>query len=364
MAHLALDDRPLPLGSVVGRTQAHDVEGGEDGREGIAQLVAEDGEELVLAAVAVEELPRQGLGLLPRLYRVGDVDSVDHHRVHRAVHVLGRLGDEVEVSRASLVGHAPQPGVLGAEVRIAGALDVFQDFPGRARRGIRNRLAPALPDQVLAPDELLELRIGEDEDETRTAQDGDGRRRLAEERIEVLAMRLRLGPGAALALLQLVALAGALRGFLAQALLAPVLIEEEADLGDHRLGRERFHHVVHGALGVSLEDLLLLAAHGGDEDDGRVAGPLSLADERRRLESVEVRHLDVEEHERAVVVQEEAERLATRARFDQPFPERLEHRLEREQIGLAIVDDENGQRSRPSRICHRAREHNAGTCRA
>ena len=144
-----------------------------------------------------------------------------------------------------------------------------------------------------------------------------------------------------------------------------MLIEEEADLGDHRLRREGLHHVVDGTLGVALDDLLLFAADGGDEDDRRVARALPLADERGSLESVEVRHLYVEEDEGAVFGEQEPQRLAAGARLDEPLSERFEHRFEREQIRFAIVDDEDGLGSlRLGRICHRACQHNRAQGRA
>src|SRR5205814_3130622 len=263
------------------------------------------------------------------------------------------LGDEVEVALARLVRATPQRGVLGAEERIARALDGFQDVPGGLRGSLRDGLAAARADQVGASPQLLELGVREHEDLLGTPHDGDGGGRLHEERVQMLAMRVGLGPGPALAQLHLVALAGELARFLLEGELAAVLIEEEADLGDHRLRREGLHHVVDGTLGVALDDLLLFAADGGDEDDRRVARALPLADERGSLESVEVRHLYVEEDEGAVFGAQEPQRLAAGARLDEPLSARYEHRFEREQLRFAIVDVDDGLGSlRLGRVCY------------
>src|ERR1700720_3511000 len=95
-----------------------------------------------------------------------------------------------------------------------------------------------------------------------------------------------------------------------QNLLASILIEEDAHLGDDGFRRERLDHVVHRAVGVSLENVFFLAADCGDEDDGREARALALANQRRSLEAVELGHLDIEKDQRALLVEEKAKRLA------------------------------------------------------
>jgi hypothetical protein len=59
---LAADDRALPQGTGI-RAVVHQLEGGGDGRERVAQLVAEHREELVLAPIGLGE-PAQRLGAL------------------------------------------------------------------------------------------------------------------------------------------------------------------------------------------------------------------------------------------------------------------------------------------------------------
>ena len=83
-----------------------------------------------------------------------------------------------------------------------------------------------------------------------------------------------------------------------------------ANLGDHGFWRERFDHVVHRAVGVPLENVLLLAADRRHKDDWRVARAFALADQRRRFETVELGHLNVEKDQRALLFEEKAKRFA------------------------------------------------------
>jgi hypothetical protein len=117
------------------------------------------------------------------------------------------------------------------------------------------------------------------------------------------------------------------------------LIDDEADLGLHRLRCEWLDDVVHGAVRIALEDVLLLAPYRRDEDDGRVSGALPLSNERRGLETVELGHL---QDEGAILVEQEAQRLSSGAGLGYPVAERLQNGLESEQVRLAIIDDKLG----------------------
>ena len=334
MIHLPLDDQPGAL--VFGSARLHQIQRHEDGRQRIAQFVAEHGEKFVLAAPHLRELPRQRLGLLVRHHRLGDFDRVDHHAAHPRRRPRG-LGDEVEDAPQL----SEQLGELGAEEGLVAGQHLVEDAPGGFGRGVGQHLTRLAPDQLAAPHQLLEARVGQLEDVLRAADDGDGRGRLHEERMEVRALRLGAGAGDLFQPLHLVALAGPQRRFLEEALLARVLLEEDAHLGEQHLPVDGFDQVVDRAVGVALDDLALLAVDRRDEDDGRVAGALARADQRRGLEAVEVGHLYVEKDERALVLEEEFERLASGRSLDQPVAERLEESREREQVGIPIVDEED-----------------------
>lgn len=87
---------------------------------------------------------------------------------------------------------------------------------------------------------------------------------------------------------------------------------------------------------------------GGDDDDGDRVGPLGFLEKRGRLETVELRHLEVEQDERKVLVCGDLHRLDAGARTDQALAERLEDRLERHQVRRMIVDQQDVRRRRRS----------------
>ena len=237
---------------------------------------------------------------------------------------------EVEEPLGGPVRQAPEAWILVAEERVSSPVDPFQEVPGRACRHLRDRLPSRTPHQLLLSHQLLELGIGQHEHLVLAAHDGNGGRRLHEQRVQMFAVRVGFRSRHPLPALEFVALPLLQRDFMTEVLLPAVVLEKDAHLGDHGLGREGLDDVVDRAVGVALEDLLLLAAYGRDEDDGRVAGALPLADQRRRLEPIELGHLHVEEDERAILLEEEAQGLPTRARLDQALVQRFEDRLQRQ----------------------------------
>ncbi len=68
---------------------------------------------------------------------------------------------------------------------------------------------------------------------------------------------------------------------------------------------------------------------------------LAFADQRRGLEPVQLRHLDVEQDEREIVREQLPQRFLARPRGDQLLPERLEYRLEGQQPpGLVVYKED------------------------
>src|SRR6185295_19576796 len=87
--------RPLLVGGSEG---AHDVEAGADRRQWVAQLVAEHGQELVLAPAGLAE---RRLGP----FAIGDV-AVDPRRPHEATHrVADRREGEGDVEPLAVLAH-------------------------------------------------------------------------------------------------------------------------------------------------------------------------------------------------------------------------------------------------------------------
>jgi hypothetical protein len=72
----------------------------------------------------------------------------------------------------------------------------------------------------------------------------------------------------------------------------------------------------------------------------------SILDETRRRDAVETRHEDVDQKDGEVVEKEMLEGLLPGRRAHQPTIEREKDGLEREEIGLDVVDDENARAGR------------------
>ena len=121
----------------------------------------------------------------------------------------------------------------------------------------------------------------------------------------------------------------------------PGELDEDGHLRAHELRDDRLHQVVHRADRVPAHGLLLGLVRRGEEDDRRVARAVALPDELGRLEPVHVRHLHVQQHHREVVREEPFERLAPGARGDEVLPQALEHRLQGDQVGRLVVDQED-----------------------
>ena len=99
--------------------------------------------------------------------------------------------------------------------------------------------------------------------------------------------------------------------------------------------------VVDGARRIAAIEVLLLLREGRDEDDGNVLRPLAALDQLRELVPVEIRHLDVEQDAGEILEQQLLERRGPRRDGDEAVPERLEYRLEREEILLVVVDEQD-----------------------
>jgi hypothetical protein len=77
------------------------------------------------------------------------------------------------------------------------------------------------------------------------------------------------------------------------------------------------------------------------EDDRDVAATFALLDQLRGLEAVEPGHLDVEQDAGEVVAQDRTQGLLARACFDEALTERLEDRLERDEVLVDVVDEQD-----------------------
>src|SRR2546422_5336577 len=154
--------------------------------------------------------------------------------------------------------------------------------------------------------------------------------RFREEAVALFALAAELGQ---LLLLQQLRLSLELFGLLVQ-------LDEDGDLRAQDVRAERLEDVVDSARRVAAKDVVLVLRDCGDEDDRNVLRALALLDQHRRLEAVEQRHLDVEQDDRDVVLQELAERLLAGVGVEEGLVERLEDGLEREQVLGPGVDEQ------------------------
>jgi hypothetical protein len=120
-------------------------------------------------------------------------------------------------------------------------------------------------------------------------------------------------------------------------------LDEDHDLGLQDLRIERRQDVVHRAQRVPASGVRLVAV-GRDEDDRRVLGALPLAHQRRSLETVETRHVDVEQDDGELLPQQVPEGLPARVRADDFLVKLREDRRERQQLVPAVVDSQDADR--------------------
>jgi hypothetical protein len=80
---------------------------------------------------------------------------------------------------------------------------------------------------------------------------------------------------------------------------------------------------------------------GGDEDDRRLLEARMLAHHRRELKPVEIRHADVDQHDRDVVFQQELEGLPGGSGLDQVLAELLQDDLIGQQLCRLIIHQED-----------------------
>jgi hypothetical protein len=102
--------------------------------------------------------------------------------------------------------------------------------------------------------------------------------------------------------------------------------------------------------------------HGGHEDDGGPRKPRMIADHRSQLKSVELGHRDVDENDRDLATQQLLERLPSRTRLDERFPELLEDHFVTQQLRRLIVHEEYVDRI--SIALHGRRPTDAARCEA
>ena len=119
----------------------------------------------------------------------------------------------------------------------------------------------------------------------------------------------------------------------------PVELDEHLDLGAQDLRHDRRQDVVHRTQRVALHGLHVVG-EGGHEDDGRVPRLLALADQRRGLQARHAGHVDVEQDDGELALEQKLQCLLARRRRDDVLVELL-------QGDLGRPDASRGCRPRP-----------------
>jgi hypothetical protein len=84
----------------------------------------------------------------------------------------------------------------------------------------------------------------------------------------------------------------------------------------------------------------------GQEHDRRLPEAPGVLDHLRQLKAVDPGHLDVENHGRDVVLQQQAQRLIGVLGPEEPIPGAFQDRLERVEVSGLVVDQQDVYRAR------------------
>ena len=115
-------------------------------------------------------------------------------------------------------------------------------------------------------------------------------------------------------------------------------LDEDPHFGAHDVRHDGREEIVHGTQGIALR-LVDFIGVGGNENDRRQGGLFALANISGRLVAVHVRHVDVEEDHREVMLQDELQRVGARPGGDDVFVELFQDRAQNQEVLGKIVDD-------------------------
>ena len=122
-----------------------------------------------------------------------------------------------------------------------------------------------------------------------------------------------------------------------------VEVDEDADLGLEDQRVDRFEDIIDRAHLITLDEMLGLLVHRGQEDNRDAGGLLALADQAGGLIAVESGHEDVEEDDREIFLEQAAQRVAPGGSGHHRC-DRAQNFSQREQVPLVIVDNQDAGR--------------------
>ncbi len=116
---------------------------------------------------------------------------------------------------------------------------------------------------------------------------------------------------------------------------------KHAHFGAQHFRHDRHRHVIDRAHLVAAQPVDVGQMDGRDENDRGLAEARMLADHRRKLKAVEIRHADVDQHDGDVVLEQELQRFPRRRRLDQILVEFAEDDVVSKQLVRLVVDQQH-----------------------
>ena len=117
-------------------------------------------------------------------------------------------------------------------------------------------------------------------------------------------------------------------------------LHEDRDFGAENIGGERGLDEIDGAQRITARQVLIVIA-GGDENDRRVLGCDTLADERGGFKAIHAGHVDIEKNDGEFILKESAERLSTGEGADNILVQYIQGGFERENTLWFVIDQKN-----------------------
>jgi hypothetical protein len=116
---------------------------------------------------------------------------------------------------------------------------------------------------------------------------------------------------------------------------------QHLDLGPQYRGNDRHRHIIDRAHLVTAQPIDVVDLDGGDENDCRPLKPRMIANHRRELKTVQLRHANIDQDDGGLVLEQKFQRLARRRCLDEVFPELAKNLFVGQQLRRLIVHQED-----------------------
>ena len=115
-------------------------------------------------------------------------------------------------------------------------------------------------------------------------------------------------------------------------------LDEDPHLGAQQFRNDGDRYIVDGAKLIAPQAIHVGHLDGGDEDDSRLAEARVIADDLGKLKTVEIRHDDIDQNDRDLMLEELLQGLVRGAGPDDLFVQLLQDRFDAQQLRGLIVD--------------------------